>query len=478
MNTSIKNNAIKDYFMVISSNLLVLISNILTGLVIPKLLGVTNYGYYKIFTLYIGYTALLHFGFVDGILLLHGGADYDTLNKPKFRRNTRFFSYTQMFVSLIIVIFASVAMNGVYKYIFVAIGVDTIVINMTSYYQYVSQCTMRFKELSTRRVYQAGFRILFTVVFFLMHHAGIIEILSAQVYIGCLVFTDIILLGWYVFTYKDITFGKCDSIKLGISEFVCYYKTGLILTVAFQVANLILSLDRQFVLLLYDTETYGIYSFAYSLISMATTVIGAVSLVLFPNLKRKSETTIIADFSNSMAVIAILVFAAHIGYYPLCFFIKCFLPDYVQSLLYLKIIFPGLAISSCISTIIFTYYKVLNKNKIYFIISCFILLLSAILNWFSHVFFQSPEAISWASVMTLLIWYLISETYFIKHYHIRWIKNLTYIITTSICFYSVTFFVENNIIGTILYLVMYFVITILFYKKLIINNLHRFHKKV
>ena len=175
----VKNKTLKDFGMVISSNILVLISSILTGLVVPKLLGVTNYGYYKIFTLYLGYTALLHFGFVDGILLMHGGEDYRDLNKVKFRRNTKFFAAIQAVISLIVVIVACIAMKGIYRFIFVMIGIDTITTNLTSYYQYVSQCTLRFKELSIRKVYQAGLKIAFTLIFFVLFQRGKIEALNA-----------------------------------------------------------------------------------------------------------------------------------------------------------------------------------------------------------------------------------------------------------------------------------------------------------
>ena len=58
-----------DFIVILISNVTILLSNIATGLIIPKLLGVNNYGYYKIFTLYLGYAPLLHLGFVDGILL-------------------------------------------------------------------------------------------------------------------------------------------------------------------------------------------------------------------------------------------------------------------------------------------------------------------------------------------------------------------------------------------------------------------------
>ena len=475
---SVKNKTLKDFGMVISSNILVLVSNILTGLVVPKLLGVTNYGYYKIFTLYLGYTALLHFGFVDGILLMHGGEDYRNLDKEKFRRNTKFFAGIQAVISLIIIIVAYIAMKGIYRFIFVMLGIDTITTNLTSYYQYVSQCTLRFKELSTRKVYQAGLRIAFTLLFFVLFQMGQIEVLSASVYIGCLVLINVILLIWYVVTYKDITFGKAENLFANFTEIVVYFKKGIILTIAFQVANLIFNLDRQFVSIFYDTETYARYSFAYSLISMATTVIGAVSLVLFPNLKRKSEETIIRDFSNNMALIALLVFAAHIGYYPLCGFIKWFLPDYAPSLIYLRIIFPGLAISSCISAIIFTYYKVLNKNTLYFIISCGVLALSAFLNGCANTFFHSPSAISWASVVSLLAWYLVGELFFVKKYNVKWIKNLIYIVVMSVGFYSISFGIENAVVGTVVYTVLFMLISFVFYRKLIFSSIGKFSKKI
>lgn len=91
------------------------------------------------------------------------------------------------------------------------IGIDTITTNLTSYYQYVSQCTLRFKELSIRKVYQAGLKIAFTLIFFVLFQRGKIEALSARVYIECLVFIDVVLLIWYVVTYKDITFGKAEN---------------------------------------------------------------------------------------------------------------------------------------------------------------------------------------------------------------------------------------------------------------------------
>ena len=52
------NKMASDFFKVVLSNATVLASSIITALIIPKLMGASNYGYYK-FTRYICHT--LHF---------------------------------------------------------------------------------------------------------------------------------------------------------------------------------------------------------------------------------------------------------------------------------------------------------------------------------------------------------------------------------------------------------------------------------
>lgn len=50
------NKMASDFFKVVLSNATVLASSIITALIIPKLMGASNYGYYKVYTLYMSYT--------------------------------------------------------------------------------------------------------------------------------------------------------------------------------------------------------------------------------------------------------------------------------------------------------------------------------------------------------------------------------------------------------------------------------------
>ena len=68
-----KNNFIKSVFTVIFSNIFILLSGVLVGFVLPKIMGVDEYGYYKLFMLYATYIVLLYFGLADGMLVKYGG---------------------------------------------------------------------------------------------------------------------------------------------------------------------------------------------------------------------------------------------------------------------------------------------------------------------------------------------------------------------------------------------------------------------
>ena len=453
----------KDLLLVVFSNVIVLLSSIITGFIIPKILGVTEYGFYKIFTLYLGYAPLLHLGFVDGILLQFAGKKFDELDKHCFRTYTKFFMTFQLLMSLFICLIAIIIAPISYRYIIILLALDVLMVNYTAYYQYISQSTMRFKELSIRKILLASFKLILVALLLFINRYVDINVLTANIYISGLVLIDILLTFWYIRTYSDITIGPSTPLSQCRTDISSFFKNGIILTISFQASHIIFSLDRQFVSILFSTETYGVYSFAYNLISIVTTVVGAVSLVLFPRLKQLDTKSIINTFTTSMSSISIVSFSALVGYQPLCLLIKQFLPEYNHSLSYLIIIFPGLALSSCINVIMLTYYKALNAHVKYFKVCCFILFISFLLNYGAYKMFGTPESISIASILTLILWYLSCEYYFIKTYAIRWKKNFVYIVILMTVFYSLSL-TESMLLSWLVYSSVFLVLTVLFYR--------------
>lgn len=251
---------------------------------------------------------------------------------------------------------------------------------------------MRFKEWSLRRIIVAVLKSFLVLILFALDKTGHLDTVSYKLFISAIVIIDCILFIWYLYTYREISFGKASALLHKWKDAIKYFRCGIALTIAYEISSLIFSLDRQFVAVFFDIETYGVYSFAYRIISMVTTIVGAASTVLFPTLKRKSKEQVLMSFDNNMAVTSLVVFAFLIGYYPLCKFIKCFLPEYSGSLVYFRILFPGIALTNCISSVIFNYFKVLDKNFEYFGICTCVLFFSVASNYCIYLIMRTPEA--------------------------------------------------------------------------------------
>lgn len=452
------------------SKVISLISGIVVGLLLPKVLTVTNYGYLKIYTLYVAYTALLHFGFVDGILLKLAGKDYDSLDKIEVRTYTYFFCIFQCIIGGLLSAFSFFVKSNEYSFIILMLGINMIITNITTYYQFISQATLRFREYSNRNILAALFKILVVIfLFFIQFYTEI----SYKLYIIILNVIDIILLCWYFYTYRDITFGKRNHIINYSSSVKKIFKTGFILTVAYQTSHLVLSLDRQFVSILFSTETYAVYSFAYNIITLISTMISSLSVVCLPMLKKLHKDEIKTYYPIFLKSVTILVGASLVCYFPVEIFIKQFLPNYIQSLSYIKVVLPSLLFISCINVVMFTINKVLDRNLLFFKHSVIILIIGFILNYLGYLIGYDPIYISIASILTMAIWFIIEGISLQKCTEVGFIIEIIYMILLCVLFLFVVFNQFSNLLSAVLYFFIYVFITLVVYRdffKTLINN--------
>lgn len=112
------------------------------------------------------------------------------------------------------------------------------------------------------------------------------------------------------------------------------------------------------------------------------------------------------------------------------------------------------------------YYKVLNLNFYFFRKSIAILFLSVISNLVAYYTFGTMESISYASVIIMLIWYLITEKMLKNKYNVSSEKNFCYLLLIMFSFYICSC-VEKVILGMFGYIILYSAITCIFYKDII-----------
>lgn len=299
--------------------------------------------------------------------------------------------------------------------------------------------------------------------------------INYKIYVVALIATNCLLTMWYVYTYRDISFGRSEKMRDTFPEIVHLIQIGFPLLFANLCSTLILTLDRQFVNVLFDNATYAVYAFAYNMLSLVTVATSAISTVLYPTLKRVDLENIKNNYPILISVILSFVFAANITYFPLCIFVKWFLPKYTGSLIIFRVIFPGLAISSAITVVMHNYYKVLGKNFDYFLKSIVVLVISGIANAIAYTVFRTTISISIASIITMIFWYVLIEQYFVKAIGYDRKKNLWYLLIMLVAFYTVSA-IPNEIAGFFVYGIVFTIVTLLIHRKTIKQILQMFSK--
>lgn len=465
---------LKSIFGVALSNCSTIVSGIVIGFLIPKILSVENYGLYKTFALYTTYIGFFSLGIIDGIVLDYGGFDYEDLEKKKFRSLFKWYLFVHLFFSIGLILISFFIKNSNTKFIIIFLAVDIVAVNITGYYQQISQFTCRFREYSIRKILQSVGNILIVLLMFALYCIG--GEIKYQIYVVAIVCVNIVLTIWYVYTYKEISFGKkLKLLDTGI-EVIHLVKIGFPLLFANLCSTLILTLDRQFVNILFDTKTYAVYAFAYNMLALVTVATSAIATVLYPTLKRSTKENMVHIYPKLIAIILLFVFACNVAYFPLCLFVNWFLPNYSESLVIFRIIFPGLAISSAITVIMHNYYKVLGENLRYFKKSILILIFSGVANYVAYVVFKNTISISIASILTMVLWYLYIEQYFVKIIGYKRSKNLIYLLVMLFLFYGISS-IHNSFVAMILYVLCYSFVTFVMYRTLVIEEIRKIKKK-
>lgn len=463
-----KRKSLIDIAKVVFSNMTLLLAGIVTSFVLPKILSIEGYGYYKVFNLYVTYIIILQFGIVEGVYLKYGGRKLDDIHKRDFTGVLKALLLIEMFVGIVISIISLCFFHAEARFIGIALAINLIVVNITNLYQYLSQALQRFTELSIRNVFKSIFMLVAVGLMFWMYRQDC-EWLNYKLYVVLLIGINALLLVWYIYTYRTISIGNSE---VNWKEIIILIKNGFPLCLANIISSLILALDRQVVSIAFETRDYAIYSFAYSMLTLASTVVTSVAVVMFSMFKQENEEKLVTSYRRNIELVSILACGMGVMYFPLVVFINAYLPTYYDALEIFRIIIPGLMVSSSISIVMHNYYKVLNHNFLFFKKSAVILALSLLANLIAYISFGTMSSISYASVIMIAVWYVMTDCSLKKMHNISAEYNLIYLLLMIVCFYLCTL-ISTLWMSFLIYFILYIIITIVFYRKRVFTLLCR-----
>lgn len=349
---------IKNFSYTLSSNLISLIISTLVIMIVPKIIGVEEYGYWQLYLFYTSYAGLFHFGWIDGIYLRYGGKEYSDLDKPLFFSQFWMLCITQVVIANAICIVAYFNINDVNKrFIFSMMALCCLIFIPRTMLWFILQFTNRIKEYSKVIIID---RIVYCllIIILLCFSVKQYELMIVADLIG-----RFIGLAYSIYCCRDIVFRKITNFKVNLRETYTNLSVGVKLMFANIASMLIIGIVRFGIENVWGIATFGKVSLTMSICNVMMIFINAVGIIMFPMLRRMDQSKLPETYSKLRTVLVVPILAILVFYYPMSKLLSLWLPQYADGLTYMALLFPMCVYEGKMSLLINTYYNTLRKEK-------------------------------------------------------------------------------------------------------------------
>lgn len=335
-----------------------LLSGFVMTLIVPKMLGVTEYAHWQLFLFYAGYVAVTMLGVGDGLYLRLGGMSYGDLDRPGIKTEFLVVAASQLLLAALAwlgSLFFEIEPDS--RFVLSSVLLYLVVQNAYGFMAPV------FQAVNLTRIYSIGtvaskttFVAILIVLLALGDKSYEPIVLAYIVGMGaslayCLVCARSVLRA----SPKPLTRESrqiLEDVRIGLRVMVAYYASSLIVGVA-----------RQIIVMRWGLETFGQMSFAFSLISFVLVFIAQFSMVLFPVLRRLDLDQLKEKYEQIRDFLYVAAPLAYLLYLPASIILVAWLPEYRDSIKYLGILMPMFVFDGETNMLYSTYLKVYGDTK-------------------------------------------------------------------------------------------------------------------
>lgn len=440
---------IKDFGYVVFSNFLTLIISVIVILVVPKLIGVTEYGYWQLFMFYAAYLGLLHLGWIDGIYLRYGGTDYADLNKGLFFTQFLMLMMLQIVFSTVLFVSSFFLKNTQYFFIQNTLAILLLVANAQSYFKFVLQLTNRLREFSKVTILANAIYVAILVFQLSMGYQGFHSLVWAFIFgnFVATIYSAVILKDLFHEGHKNLVW-SWGEVWLNIS-------VGIQLLISNAAGLLIVGIVRFGIQQEWGVATFGKISLTFSITNLLMVFIGAISLVLFPKLRKIDKSKISEFYFAIRDTLMPIIFTLMLLYFPLRYYLPLWLTNYKSSLIYMSVLFPMAVYQSKFDILSNTFFKVLRMEKELLIVNVLTMIISTLSIIISAYHFHNLNMSVFSIIITMLFRDFISELYMSKKLKSKFSMEFVFENVVIIIFIIVTWF-DNGIFSFISYAIVLF----------------------
>jgi O-antigen/teichoic acid export membrane protein len=386
------------------ANLFALVGNGVLTFLIPKLLSMESYGYYRLFVLYGSFAGVLHLGLLDGALIRWAA-------RPHARMKAELFP-SLAFLLLQHVLFlvpATAVLTVLYRdqpswlLLAACMAAYALISNIAILGQFALQAEKSFGWLSALTVINPAILLGFVLAARNWKHLTLQMLFAA--YLGS--WLVVALAHWVALLtkYPRNVRGVRQIWRVGKHNVA----VGWSVLLALLLTNIVLSLDRLVVSFSFGIRDFAIYSFAATALAVVNTIILSVSRVVFPYLSDAGRAQMrIRAYSQGEAALMALWAVGLSSYFPMRALITRLLPAYLPSLPILRLLMLATGMTATIYILHANYFRsAYLQGKL--MLGVTIGLLASGL--FIAIARSSNELlrISWAMIAGIAVWWLADE---------------------------------------------------------------------
>lgn len=444
---------LKNVSYTISSNLLSILTSAIVVLVIPRFIGVHEYGLWQIFIFYAGYVGILHLGWADGLFLRRGGQHIEDIDSASLKAESLFFIVFNVLVGLLLIIIGLYAYSE-YKFILVMLGITVIVANVRTWITMILQAIGDFKGYAINLSVQSLTYLLLIVAVLTFH------LMDYRYMIMAFVISQLVTSVSGFVQLKKIFPRKSKMNFIDAKqEIKKNIGSGFKLMIANSTAILIIGVIRIGIQKEWSVSVFGKVSLILSIANLITVFINAVSLVLFPTLRRANVDTS-KSYVGVRSVLMPFLYITMFFYFPIQLIIPFWLPKYADVMQYIAILVPMMVYQGKFEILSNTYMKNLRMESTLMIINIITLLVSIVLTLVSTYVLHMLELAIFSIAIVMGVRSILAEVILSKKIHANYLYELIF---ENIFIIGFMFFAW--ILSMTLSLILYLIVMIFYLKR-------------
>lgn len=403
MNRIIKSDLFRNFKYVFGSQIIVLISGLIKTLVIPVFLGLSDFGYWQIYVFYTVYIGIFTLGYGDGLYLKYGGYEFSNLPLSKIRTSNIPYVALLALGSIGLAFYAVFNPDPYRKIVFLAIGANVVILGITSIISLTLQATNLLKGYA---VINSADKVFFSFALLALFNK---DFRTLEYLIAIDLTAKLIVLVLLLQRYHQLYIGHLEPLRVGVSEFFSSISGGGALLLANLTGMLVLGVGRIVIEYFGDIDSYAYYAFAVSLSNIVLISITALSVVIYPSLKRHHLNDYLNYFNKTTKTYFVFILVMLCGYFPAVAFIELVAHQYAPVLQFLNIIFLVTVLQGKMQLVNNTFYKALRLERAMLVANATSLLIATLLSFAGFLLFHSILVVAYVAFATMLFRVYVSE---------------------------------------------------------------------